>query len=29
MLTDAEKAAGEVMLVCVSRSCTERLVLDL
>jgi ferredoxin len=29
MLTEAEKAAGEVMLVCVSRSCTERLVLDL
>ncbi|TPG36478.1 PDR/VanB family oxidoreductase [Mycolicibacterium hodleri] len=29
MLSDAEKAAGEVMLVCVSRSLTERLVLDL
>lgn len=29
VLSDAEKAAGEVMLVCVSRSCTERLVLDL
>jgi ferredoxin-NADP reductase len=29
MLTDAEKDAGEVMLVCVSRSRTERLVLDL
>jgi ferredoxin-NADP reductase len=29
VLTEAEKAAGEVMLVCVSRSCTERLVLDL
>ena len=29
MLTEPEKAAGEVMLVCVSRSCTERLVLDL
>lgn len=29
VLTDAEKAAGEVMLVCVSRSRTERLVLDL
>ena len=29
VLTDAEKAAGEVMLICVSRSCTERLVLDL
>jgi ferredoxin-NADP reductase len=29
MLTEAEKAAGEVMLVCVSRSRTERLVLDL
>jgi ferredoxin-NADP reductase len=29
MLTEAEQAAGEVMLVCVSRSCTERLVLDL
>jgi ferredoxin-NADP reductase len=29
VLTDSEKAAGEVMLVCVSRSRTERLVLDL
>jgi ferredoxin-NADP reductase len=29
MLTEPEKAAGEVMLVCVSRSRTERLVLDL
>lgn len=29
VLTDAEKDAGEVMLVCVSRSRTERLVLDL
>ncbi|MDH6246455.1 PDR/VanB family oxidoreductase [Mycobacterium sp. OTB74] len=29
VLSAAEKAAGEVMLVCVSRSCTERLVLDL
>jgi ferredoxin-NADP reductase len=29
VLSDAEKAAGEVMLVCVSRSRTERLVLDL
>jgi ferredoxin-NADP reductase len=29
VLTEAEKAAGEVMLVCVSRSRTERLVLDL
>jgi ferredoxin-NADP reductase len=29
MLTAAEQAAGEVMLVCVSRSRTERLVLDL
>jgi ferredoxin-NADP reductase len=29
MLTEAEQAAGEVMLVCVSRSRTERLVLDL
>lgn len=28
MLSDAEQAAGEVMLVCVSRSRTERLVLD-
>jgi ferredoxin-NADP reductase len=29
VLTDAEKAAGEVMMPCVSRSRTERLVLDL
>ena len=29
VLTDAERAAGEVMMVCVSRSRTERLVLDL
>ncbi|AGB24929.1 flavodoxin reductase family protein [Mycobacterium sp. JS623] len=29
MLTEPEKAAGEVMLVCVSRSRSERLVLDL
>jgi ferredoxin-NADP reductase len=29
VLTDAEKAAGEVMLICVSRSRSERLVLDL
>ena len=29
VLTEAEKAAGEVMLICVSRSRTERLVLDL
>ncbi|MCU1694754.1 MAG: flavodoxin reductase family protein [Mycobacterium sp.] len=29
MLTEPEKNAGEVMLVCVSRSRTERLVLDL
>jgi ferredoxin-NADP reductase len=29
MLSDAERAAGEVMLVCVSRSRTEKLVLDL
>jgi ferredoxin-NADP reductase len=29
VLTDAEKAAGEVILICVSRSRTERLVLDL
>jgi ferredoxin-NADP reductase len=29
VLTDAEKAAGEVLMICVSRSCTERLVLDL
>ncbi len=29
VLSDAEKAAGEVMMPCVSRSRTERLVLDL
>lgn len=29
VLTEAERAAGEVMLICVSRSGTERLVLDL
>jgi ferredoxin-NADP reductase len=29
VLTEAERAAGEVMLVCVSRSRSERLVLDL
>ena len=29
VLNDAQKAAGEVMMTCVSRSCTERLVLDL
>ena len=29
VLTDAENATGEVMLTCVSRSSTERLVLDL
>lgn len=29
LLSEAEKAAGEVMLVCVSRSQSERLVLDL
>ncbi|KQH80997.1 ferredoxin [Mycobacterium gordonae] len=29
VLTEAEQAAGDVMLVCVSRSRTERLVLDL
>jgi len=29
VLTEAERAAGEVMMVCVSRSRTERLVLDL
>lgn len=29
VLTDAERAAGEVMLTCVSRSGTEKLVLDL
>jgi hypothetical protein len=29
VLSQAEKDAGEVMLICVSRSRTERLVLDL
>ncbi len=29
ILTDAEKAAGKVMQICVSRSKTPRLVLDL
>ncbi|WP_435120372.1 PDR/VanB family oxidoreductase [Amycolatopsis thermoflava] len=29
ILADHERAAGEVMFVCVSRSCTDRLVLDL
>ena len=29
VLTEAERAAGEVMLICVSRSRTERLVLGL
>jgi ferredoxin-NADP reductase len=29
LLSEPEKAAGEVMLICVSRSLTERLVLDL
>ena len=29
VLTEAERAASEVMMVCVSRSRTERLVLDL
>lgn len=29
LLTEAEKESGEVMLICVSRSFTERLVLDL
>jgi ferredoxin len=29
VLTEAERAAGELMMVCVSRSRTERLVLDL
>ena len=28
VLTDAEKATGEVMMICVSRSCSQRLVLD-
>jgi ferredoxin-NADP reductase len=29
VLTDAEKEAGEFMMICVSRACSERLVLDL
>lgn len=29
LLTGAEREAGEVMMICVSRSCSERLVLDL
>jgi ferredoxin len=29
VLTSDEREAGEVMLICVSRSCTSRLVLDL
>jgi hypothetical protein len=29
VLTDAEREAGEVMMICVSRSRTPRLVLDL
>jgi ferredoxin-NADP reductase len=29
LLDDAERAAGDCMYICVSRSCTERLVLDL
>jgi ferredoxin-NADP reductase len=29
MLTEAERAACKVMMICVSRSCTERLVLDI
>jgi ferredoxin len=29
MLTDAEREAGEVMMICVSRSRSERLVLDI
>ena len=29
VLTDDEREANEVMMICVSRSCTERLVLDL
>lgn len=29
VLTEDEREAGEVMLICVSRSCTSRLVLDL
>ncbi|MBB4932894.1 ferredoxin-NADP reductase [Lipingzhangella halophila] len=29
LLTEEERASGEVMMICVSRSCTPRLVLDL
>lgn len=29
VLTDEERAAGDVMMICVSRSCSPRLVLDL
>jgi ferredoxin-NADP reductase len=29
VLTEEERAAGDCMMICVSRSCTERLVLDL
>ncbi len=29
LLDDDERAAGDCMFICVSRSCTDRLVLDL
>ena len=29
VLTEEERAAGDCMMICVSRSCTSRLVLDL
>jgi ferredoxin len=29
LLTEAEREAGQVMMICVSRSCSERLVLDI
>jgi ferredoxin len=29
ILGDAERAAGDCMFICVSRSCSDRLVLDL
>ena len=29
VLTQAEREANEVMMICISRSCTPRLVLDL
>jgi ferredoxin len=29
ILDDAERAAGDCMFICVSRSCSDRLVLDL